>query len=476
MKRKKDRSQKKKPDPNPREEPVELEELESPENAPGVLEDALQSDEAASTSNLLHGLMDSYARTPLPLAILNSDLAFLYRNGLFLALMSDFHYPEAPGFLEAFRKAVPGAMARRIKEALAREEWGYHWSGVMTHKTREAATLLTKVQISPFFRVGAPSSRPVAYSVQFDDVTEERRRSLKDMFSSLLQASLIKDNDTGNHVVRVNHYSRVIAEYIYKDPRWPEVDKDFIEDIGFLAAMHDVGKIGTPDDILNKNGPLTEFEWSVMKQHTINGAYILSSYPNPMAREIANSHHEWWDGSGYPFNLEGNAIPLAARIVTIADVYDALRMRRSYKPAFDHATGGALRPGPPGYIPPEARGVRPYLQRQRGQFRRGRGSGPAGRGDADDRFVEPGKGQAGLEGLPEGPSALVLAAFEILPDALNLVVRFQFRVRLRGEDPRLDAALSQGCHQEGYHAPSLVFGTDGHQVHVYGLGFPQGRK
>jgi len=338
MKRKARNATIKKTSGNVQEDPLDIEELESLEEPASSFESVLRLDKANATSGFLRGLMDSFDRTPLPLAVLNSDLAFLYKNGLFNALMVDFQYPEVPGFLEAFRKAVPGATARRIKEALTNKDLGYHWRGVFTHKTREASTLLTKVLISPLYPISAPKSRPVAYSVQFDDVTEERRRSLKDMFSSLLQASLIKDNDTGSHVVRVNYYARFIAESIYKDSRWPEVDVDFIEDIGFLAAMHDVGKIGTPDDILNKNGPLTDFEWGVMKQHTINGAYILASYPNPMAREIANSHHEWWDGSGYPFNLEGNAIPLAARIVTIADVYDALRMRRSYKPAFDHQT------------------------------------------------------------------------------------------------------------------------------------------
>jgi putative two-component system response regulator len=97
-----------------------------------------------------------------------------------------------------------------------------------------------------------------------------------------------------------------------------------------------VGKIGTPDDILNKEGPLSDWEWTVMQEHTKNGAFILSTYPNPMAKEIALSHHEKWNGSGYPFQLEGIMIPLAARIVSIADVYDALRMERSYKPAFPH--------------------------------------------------------------------------------------------------------------------------------------------
>jgi putative two-component system response regulator len=102
--------------------------------------------------------------------------------------------------------------------------------------------------------------------------------------------------------------------------------------------MHDVGKIGTPDDILNKEGSLADWEWTIMKEHTKNGAYLLSTYPNPMAREIALYHHERWDGSGYPYNLEKTMIPLAARIVSIVDVYDALRMKRSYKKPFDHET------------------------------------------------------------------------------------------------------------------------------------------
>jgi HD-GYP domain-containing protein (c-di-GMP phosphodiesterase class II) len=97
-----------------------------------------------------------------------------------------------------------------------------------------------------------------------------------------------------------------------------------------------VGKIGTPDDILNKAGPLEPWEWDTMKQHTINGAYILSNYPQPMAREIAFHHHERWDGTGYPHGLMESLIPLSARIVAFADVYDALRMRRSYKEPYAH--------------------------------------------------------------------------------------------------------------------------------------------
>ncbi len=110
----------------------------------------------------------------------------------------------------------------------------------------------------------------------------------------------------------------------------------FVNNIGLVSALHDVGKIGTPDDILNKAGRLEAWEWEVMKQHTTNGAFILSTYPVPMASEVALRHHERWDGTGYPHGLSEELIPLSARIVAVCDVYDAMRMRRAYKEPLSH--------------------------------------------------------------------------------------------------------------------------------------------
>jgi putative two-component system response regulator len=179
---------------------------------------------------------------------------------------------------------------------------------------------------------------PSDFVVMFDDFTDENKRLLRSVFLSLLEASKLKNHDTGKHITRVNEYSKCFAEELFKTggESYKRIDADFIDNIGFLAAMHDVGKIGTPDDILNKKGPLSDWEWAVMHEHTKNGAFILSTYPYPMAKEIALSHHEKWNGTGYPFQLEEEMIPLAARIVTIADVYDALRMERGYKPSLSH--------------------------------------------------------------------------------------------------------------------------------------------
>jgi hypothetical protein len=279
----------------------------------------------------------SYEQIPEPLAILDESLSFVFRNRPFKELLRAFGYPEASSFIGTMSRSIDVGTAKSIFSSLASPGSGHAWKGIVAHKTKNAAALITKVHILPLWAEEEEKGRPVAFSVYLDDVTEENRKFLKDMFSSLLEASKLKDNDTGRHIERVNLYAQLLAKELFTDPRWPEVDKDFVEDIGFLAAMHDVGKIGTPDDILNKEGPLNEFEWNIMKEHTKNGAFILSSYPNRMAKDIALSHHEWWNGSGYPYNLERTMIPLAARIVTLADVYDALRMKRSYKPAYSHA-------------------------------------------------------------------------------------------------------------------------------------------
>jgi putative two-component system response regulator len=320
----------------------EIEELE-PIDEP--IESALSETIPPPPSALLaeagvRSVIRSYDQIPEPLALLDDSLGFIFRNKPFRDLLKAFGYPENPNFLKTLSRSITPDIARSIRDALDRDEDGHAWKGTISHKAKNAAAVITKVHIFPYYShedVNAQrADKPEAYSVYLDDVTEENRKFLRDMFSSLLGASKLKDNDTGKHIERVNLYTSILAQEMFNDSRWPELDKDFIEDIGFLAAMHDVGKIGTPDDILNKEGPLNEFEWGIMKEHTKNGAFILSSYPNPMAKEIALSHHEWWNGSGYPYNLDGKMIPLSARIVTLSDVYDALRMKRSYKPAYSH--------------------------------------------------------------------------------------------------------------------------------------------
>lgn len=157
-----------------------------------------------------------------------------------------------------------------------------------------------------------------------------------------------RDHETGNHIRRTQNYVRILAVQLRSHPRFQHfLDEQTIELLYKSAPLHDIGKVGIPDYILLKPGPLSVEEFEIMKTHTILGrdaiavAEKLLDAPSSflrLAREIANYHQEKWDGSGYPEGLAGDAIPISARLMAVADVYDALISRRVYKPPFPHAT------------------------------------------------------------------------------------------------------------------------------------------
>ena len=156
---------------------------------------------------------------------------------------------------------------------------------------------------------------------------DELRETRLQIVQRLGRAAEYKDNETGLHVIRMSHFSQLLALAAGCSPAWAE-------DLLNAAPMHDVGKIGIPDAVLRKPGPLDADEWATMRRHPEIGVEIIGEHPSgvlQLAREIALAHHEKWDGSGYPRGLAGEAIPLSARIVAIADVFDALTTRRPYK-------------------------------------------------------------------------------------------------------------------------------------------------
>ncbi len=183
----------------------------------------------------------------------------------------------------------------------------------------------------------------------------ERKVAERTMQLSLMQDATImamatmaetRDNETGNHIRRTQNYVQALARQLAPHPRFSSVlTEKNIELLFKCAPLHDIGKVGIPDRILLKPGKLDSDEFDIMKLHTVYGRdtiMIVEKFIGGsndflrFAREIAHSHQEKWDGSGYPENLSGEAIPVSARLMAVADVYDALISKRVYKPAFSH--------------------------------------------------------------------------------------------------------------------------------------------
>ena len=157
--------------------------------------------------------------------------------------------------------------------------------------------------------------------------TQQLKETQLEIVHRLAQAAEHRDNETGSHIVRMSHYALVLG-------RACGMNEDECDILFHATPMHDVGKLGIPDRILLKPGKLDADEWEIMKQHTVIGAKLLSNSQSPvlqMGETIALTHHERWDGSGYPNRLAGEDIPLVGRICAIADVFDALSSKRCYK-------------------------------------------------------------------------------------------------------------------------------------------------
>lgn len=181
--------------------------------------------------------------------------------------------------------------------------------------------------------------------------TEALQKTQDITILSLASLAETRDNETGAHILRTQHYVRALAIAMQDKPKFSDLlDEDSIEQLYKSAPLHDIGKVGIPDAILLKPGKLTEEEFEIMKTHAQLGSDALKMAEAELgdcsflrfAREIAESHHEKWDGSGYPRGLKGEGIPLSGRLMAVADVYDALISKRVYKPAFDHDKAMAL--------------------------------------------------------------------------------------------------------------------------------------
>lgn len=190
-----------------------------------------------------------------------------------------------------------------------------------------------------------------ALSVRHAQMREELQRTHLDTILRLSTAAEYRDNETAEHIQRVSLYCETIARGMGMPQEWTRL-------MLFASPMHDVGKLGVPDAILRKPGPLTEAERRQMQRHTVFGAQILRGSSNELlqvAERIALSHHEKWDGTGYPNGVKGHAIPLEGRVAAVADVFDALTSKRVYKEAFSADMAfSEIRKGAGTHFDPEA--------------------------------------------------------------------------------------------------------------------------
>ncbi len=181
---------------------------------------------------------------------------------------------------------------------------------------------------------------------QLTDALLKRTRELSDtqngVIFGLAKLAESRDNDTGDHLERIRGYVTLLSEELRGE--FPEIDDEFVDNLSFASSLHDIGKVGIPDAVLLKPGRLTDMERKIMEFHTVIGGECLQAIQRRlghteflrMAHDIAVAHHERWDGTGYPHRISGDAIPLPARILAVADVYDALTSKRPYKAPMSH--------------------------------------------------------------------------------------------------------------------------------------------
>ena len=180
-------------------------------------------------------------------------------------------------------------------------------------------------------------------------LVRERTRELQQTKDALVFSmgamAEMRDRETGNHLLRTERYVKILAEALADTPEYSALLSPPVIDMMRRAApLHDIGKIGVPDRILHKEGPLDSKEQEEMRRHVVYGEQLLDEVARHLgeaafiqtARDIAGGHHEWWDGSGYPHGRKGDEIPLSARLMALADVYDALASRRCYKDPIAH--------------------------------------------------------------------------------------------------------------------------------------------
>ncbi|MGD8638981.1 MAG: response regulator [Gammaproteobacteria bacterium] len=234
--------------------------------------------------------------------------------------------------------------------------------GAEDYLTKPFDPVLLKARVSSCLERKRLHDQERSYRSQIEEYNNELEGRVQQQVQQITSAQLgaifamsklaeSRDPETGEHLERMREYCKVVSEHLGRLPKYQDViDQEFISNIYAASPLHDIGKVGIVDTVLLKPGKLTAEEWRVMKSHPIIGAETLREVDRQhpgnslirMGIDIAESHHEKWNGSGYPYGLKGTEIPLVARILALGDVYDALTSKRCYKEAFSHEKSRAI--------------------------------------------------------------------------------------------------------------------------------------
>ena len=312
-------------------------------------------DDTPENLTLMHGLLKAHFRT---LIANSAERAFQVLSGEVLPdlILLDVMMPGMGG-IEMCRRLKADPRTGHIpvifltaKSEIEDEQAGFD-AGAVDYIAKPISPPIVMARVRTHLKLKAAADFLEDKAAFLQSEVERRTREVEVIqdVTIMAMASLAetRDNETGNHIRRTQHYVRLLATALQSHPRFrPVLDDETIDQLFKSAPLHDIGKVGIPDRILLKPGKLTLEEFEVMKTHTTLGrdtiaaAEKLLDAPSSflrIAREIAYSHQEKWDGSGYPQGLAGEAIPVAARLMAVADVYDALISRRVYKPPLPHA-------------------------------------------------------------------------------------------------------------------------------------------
>ncbi len=269
------------------------------------------------------------------------EVAALHALHHYDIILLDLNMPVMDGFkvMDALREADPGAyLPMLVLTAQPEHKMRALKAGARDFLAKPFDHVEVLTRIHNMLEVRLLYKELRTHNDRLEQQVAERTAALRDNYLetivTMTRAAEYKDEETGLHIQRISYYCSDLAREL-------GMDSEFIDRIFHASPMHDIGKIAIPDNVLLKPGPLSPAEWTVMRTHASIGAAILSGAHSPylrMGSEIALHHHERWDGGGYPEGMHGEAIPLAARIMNICDVYDALRSRRPYKEPFSHST------------------------------------------------------------------------------------------------------------------------------------------